>query len=103
MPLLGIRHYRNPELVASLVPGRENLGAVGLVVEFGLNDDVALARMIAKADPWKELVNSPNFRGAATSSQTAGGIWELKVAGKPDAAGFAVFVLMAELGFVILL
>jgi hypothetical protein len=103
VPLWGITHYRNPELVASLAPGRKNLGAVGQVVEFGLDNDVALARMIAKADPWKELVNSPNFRGAATSSQTAGGIWELKVAGKPDAAGFAVFVLMAELGFVILL
>jgi hypothetical protein len=103
VPLWGITHYRNPELVASLAPGRENLGAVGLVVEFGLNDDVALARMIAQADPWKELVGSSDFRGAATSTQTAGGIWELKVAGKPDAAGFAVFVLMAELGFVILL
>ncbi len=103
VPLWGITHYKNPELVASLEPGRENLGAVGLVVEFGLNDDVALARMIAKADPWKELVGSPDFHGAATSSQTAGGIWELKVAGRPDAANFAVFVLMAELGFVILL
>ena len=103
VPLWGITHYRNPALVASLASGRENLGAVGLVVEFGLDNDVALARMIAKADPWKELVKSPDFRGAATSSQTAGGIWELKIAGKPDAAGFAVFVLMAELGFVILL
>src|SRR5262249_5151420 len=98
VPLLGITHYRNPELAARLLPGRENLGAVGLVVEFGLDNDMALARMIAKADPWKELVNSPDFRGAATSSRTADRIWELKVAGKPDAAGFAVFVLMAELG-----
>jgi hypothetical protein len=103
VPLWGITHYRNPGLVASLAPGRENLGAVGLIVEFGLDNDMALARMIAKADPWKELLNSPDFRGAAKSSQTAGGIWELKIAGMPDAAGFAVFVLMAELGFVILL
>jgi hypothetical protein len=103
VPLWGITHYRNPELVARLAPGREDLAAVGLVVEFGLDNDMALARMIAKADPWKALVNSPDFRGAATSSESAGGIWELKIAGKPDAAGFAVFVLMAELGFVILL
>jgi hypothetical protein len=103
VPLWGITHYRNSMLVASLAPGRENLGAVGLTVEFGLDDDMALARMIAKSDPWKEIVNSPDFRGAAKSSETAGGIWELKIVGKPDAAGFAVFVLMAELGFVIVL
>jgi hypothetical protein len=59
--------------------------------------------MIAKSDPWKGVVNSPDFHGAAGSSETAGGIWELRIAGKPDAAGFAAFVLMAELGFVILL
>ncbi len=76
---------------------------MGLVVEFGLENDLAVARMIAKADPWKELVTIPEFRGAATSSQTAAGIWELKIAGKPEAAGFAVLALMAELGFVILL
>jgi hypothetical protein len=103
VPLWGITHYRKPESVAIVAPGRENLGAVGLVVEFGLNDDVALGRMIAKADPWKELHSSPDFHGAATSTQSASGIWELKVSGKPDAAGFAVFVLMAELGFVIAL
>lgn len=103
VPLWGITHYRNPELLASLAPGNENLGAVGLIVEFGLDNNMALARMIAKADPWKELVNSPDFRSAAKSSQTMGGIWELKIAGKPDAALFTVFVLMAELGFLILL
>jgi hypothetical protein len=103
VPLWGITHYRNSMLVASLAPDRENLGAVGLTVEFGLADDMALARMIAKSDPWKGIVNSADFRGAAKSSETADGIWELRIAGKPDAAFFAVFVLMAELGFVILL
>ena len=103
VPLWGITHYHNSMLLAILAPGREDLGAVGLTVEFGLDDGMARARMIAKSDPWKEIVNSPDFRGAAKSSETAGGIWELRIAGKPDAAGFAVFVLMAELGFVILL
>ena len=103
VPLWGITHYRNSVLVASLAPGRENLGAVGLTVELGLGNDMAQARMIAKSDPWKEIVNSPDFRGAAKSSETAGGVWELTIAGKPDAAGFAVLVLMAELGFVTLL
>jgi len=103
VPLWGITHCRDSDLVASLTPGSENPGAVDLVVEFGLDNDMALARMIAKADPWKELVNSPDFRGTAASSQSAGGIWELKIAGNPDVADFAVLVLMAELGFVILL
>jgi hypothetical protein len=103
VPLWGITHYRNSRLLAALAPGRENLGAVGLTVQFGLDNDLALARMIAKADPWKEIVKSPDFRSAAKSSETAGGIWELRIAGKPDAAGFTVLVLMAELGFLILL
>lgn len=103
VPLWGITHYRNSMVVAILEPGRENLGAVGLTVEFGLADDMAMARMIAKADPWKKIVTSPDFHGAAKSRETDGGIWELKIAGKPDAAGVALLVLMGELGFAIAL
>jgi hypothetical protein len=103
VPLWGITHYRSPELVDSLSPGRENIGAVGLAVEFGLDNDMALARMIANSDPWQALINNPDFRGTAQSGQVGGGVWELKIDGKSDGAGFAVFVLMAELGFVVLI
>jgi len=97
VPLWGITHYRNNMVVA------ENVGAVGFTVEFGLGDDAVLARMIAKSDPWKGIVASPDFHGAAKSIETAGGVWELRITGKPDAAGCAILVLMGELGFVILL
>lgn len=101
VPLWGLTHYRNSR--PPLGTGRENLGATGLTVEFGLDGDVSLARMITDSDPWKGIASSRDFRGAAQSSEVSTGIWELKIAGKSDAALFTILVLMGELGFVILL
>lgn len=101
-PLWGLTHYRNSR-TASLGTDRGDLGAVGLTVQFGLADDTALARMIAKADPWNEIISSPDFHGAAQSSKTSDGAWELRISGQPEAAGFGALLLMGQLGFEILL
>jgi hypothetical protein len=103
-PVWAICHYHGSGAVLkSLSPGGKDLGATGVTVEFGLASGATRACMISESDPWKRLVNHPDFNGAAKSREVANGVWELSVDGKPDAASFAVFVLMAVLGFVVLL
>jgi len=58
--------------------------------------------MLARDDPWQELAANQEFSGAARSRALEKGVWELSVEGKPEAAGMAVFSLMALLGFVVL-
>lgn len=101
-PLWGITHYPTNSPIPH-ISGHENVGAIGLIVEFGLDNDSALARMIAKTDPWKEVFNSADFYGAAKSRHVASNVWELTTTGKSDAAGFTALVLMGELGFEIVI
>jgi hypothetical protein len=61
------------------------------------------ARVISKADFWKDIVGHRDFAGAASSRASGPGVWELSVQGQPEAAPFAVFALMAMLGFVVLI
>jgi hypothetical protein len=102
-PLWAISHYRDTSFLALLFPRGESVGTTGITAEFGLASGGARARVIAKSDPWKKLVNNPDFKGAAKSLEAADGVWELLVGGDTEAASFAVFALMAALGFVILL
>jgi len=102
-PLWGITHYsHNGAIFASLSPNGKDAGAIGLTVEFGLTSGAIRARMISKADPWKQFVDDPQFKGAAHSRQSPDGVWELSVDGKPEAALISVFSLMAALGFIVL-
>ena len=102
-PLWAISHYsRESSFLSSLVPGLGEAGATGITVEFGLPSDATRARMLALKDPWKRISNSGDFRGAAVSKQMSSGVWELSVNGQPDAASFAVFVLMGMLGFAVM-
>jgi hypothetical protein len=102
-PLWAVSHYRgNTVVLASISPEGEDFGATGIAVEFGLASGAVKARMVSKTDPWKELVGHEEFNGAARSREVESGVWELSVDGKPEAAGLAVFALMALLGFVVL-
>ena len=103
-PLWGISHYsRSSKFLSRLAPGLQEAGATGITVEFGLPSGATRARMLALDDPWKRISNSEDFRGAAQSKQVSSGVWELSVNGKPDAAFFAVFVLMGMLGFAVMI
>jgi hypothetical protein len=103
-PLWAICHYpANSGVLAALSPEGKDFGATGVTLEFGLASGAVRARMISKLDPWQDLVENPEFKGAAKSREVAKGVWELSVDGKPDAAMFAVFALMATVGFIVLL
>jgi hypothetical protein len=107
--LWAVRHYRtggandDPTNVVNMLELKANPEATGLIVEFGLASDAAVARMISKSDPWKEFAANQEFHGATQSRKLANGAWELSIAGKAEAANMSVFALMAVLGFVVLL
>ncbi len=103
-PVWAVCHYRESRMLSAILSaGGKDFGATGLTVEFGHASGPVKARLMAGSDPWKALVDNLEFKGAATSRNVGSGVWELTVDGGPDAAGFAVFALMAVLGFVVLL
>lgn len=101
VPLWAICHYRDSGFLGSIIANAKDPGATGLTVEVGLASGAIRARMISKSDFWKEIGGRPESAGAASSRESGPGVWELSVEGKPEAATFAVFALMAMLGFVI--
>jgi hypothetical protein len=81
-------------------------GATGAIFEAGPHKGQlrALWLSASRDNPWEELSKSPDFRGAATVRQVADGIWELSVNDDVLGAGsFAVFAIMAFLGFAVLI
>jgi len=102
-PLWAICHYRDSAFLGFLTPAAKDPGATGLTIEFGLASGAIRARVISKADFWKDIVGHRDFAGAASSRASGPGVWELSVQGQPEAAPFAVFALMAMLGFVVLI
>lgn len=60
------------------------------------------ARVISPSDPWK-IAESPDFENAAKSRKVADNVWELSVSENAQAGAFATFVLMAFIGFVVLI
>jgi hypothetical protein len=108
-PLWAVRHYRterakdNPSSPEDILELEADPEAIGIIVELGLASDSAVARMLSKSDPWKKFAGNDEFHGAAQSRKLASGVWELSVAGKPEAAGMSVLALMAVLGFVVIL
>ncbi len=99
VPFWGLTHYAPETKVLNWMMGPTAVKATGLGVEFGLAAGGLRARMLAKEDPWTGQMKSREWAGAATSRQTANGIWELTVSGKPEAAASALLVLMGALGF----
>ncbi len=108
-PLWAVRHYRterekvDPSNARNILALESDPEAAGLIVEFGLASDAALARMLSKSDPWKEFASNQEFHSAAQSRKLAKGVWELSITGNPEAAGMSVLALMAVLGFAVLL
>lgn len=108
-PLWAIRHFKSsrseadPSYVLQRMNGKDP-EATGLAVQIGTGSTVATARMIAKSNPWAEIVKDAQFHDAAQTRAVSEGVWELSVSGKPrDEAAIAVLVLMGILGFVVYL
>src|SRR5207249_2397064 len=74
----------------------------GVVIQVGLPTDRVQGRWLSKSktNPWQKIADAPDFHGAAHTRKVSDGLWELSVTGPPG--HFAVFVLMAVLGFVVL-
>jgi hypothetical protein len=111
-PLWAIRHFGqdradvDPTYPANSMPGTKGAESItGVIAQFSAAGTTA--RMLSASqgeDPWKDLTDSPDFHGAAHSRRVSGGVWELSVDNnRPEASYFAVFALMATLGFAVYL
>jgi hypothetical protein len=100
-PLWGISHFRNGGMFGA-ISGGVDVGATGITVAFGLPSGVTKARVISKLDPWTAFTGTPELRGAATTRRVEDRVWEISMADDPKAAGMIPFMLMAMLGFVVL-
>jgi hypothetical protein len=100
-PLWGISHLRDGGML-SAISGDVDFGATGITVAFGLPSGVTKARVIAKLDPWTGFMESPELQGAATTRKVQDGVWEISMSDDPKASGMIPFLLMAMLGFVVL-
>jgi hypothetical protein len=106
-PLWAIRHFRADRADVDPTHPRQLIESdatqvIGMVLKVDSAGAIQ-ARMLSQADPWKKIVESDEFHGAAKSTRVADGVWELYVANKPEAALFAVFAMMAALGLAIYL
>lgn len=80
--------------------------ASGMVIQVGSPSGTVKARMItkSKADPWKSLSDAGDFQGKAHTRQLPNGVWEISTdTTDQEITFFAVFALMAMLGFAVLL
>jgi len=107
-PVWAVRHYRtdranvDPTNARNMLELEADPKAAGVIVEFGLASDSTIAKLLSNSDPWKKFVGINEFHGAAQSREVGKGVWELAVAGTPEAASMSVFALMAVLGFAVL-
>lgn len=99
-PLWALSHYAADGIGASAL---DITDAVGIAVAFGKPSNSVTALMISKSDPWTKIAASPDFRQAAKSRKVSDNVWELSTTSDAEAGFFATFVLMAALGFVVLL
>jgi hypothetical protein len=111
-PVWGLRHFiaeaaaTDPTYPSNGgLLGNKVTGAIGTVFEVGPEGKVrALWLSTSNENPWEELSTSPDFRGAASARALSNGRWELSVSDKiPGAGFFAIFAIMAFLGFAVLL
>jgi hypothetical protein len=105
-PLWAIRHLRADRAAsqpAHLLSADKDPEATGFAVHFGLVSTAAKAVILAKYDPWREIVGLSEFQGSAQSKKITDGVWELSVGDKPEAAAMAAFVLMGLLGIAVYL
>ncbi|MGO9239602.1 MAG: hypothetical protein ACLQBJ_02240 [Bryobacteraceae bacterium] len=104
-PLWAISHYGAEGVLANPLEILGDTGSgpapTGIALAFGLSSGVTKARIISKSDPWEMIVNNEEFHGAAESRKVADGVWELSVAGKPEAGMITALALMAMVGFVV--
>jgi hypothetical protein len=112
VPVWGLRHFieeasatdpthpNNGDFV-----GEKLTGAIGTVLEVDPEGKVrALWLSTSKENPWDDLSRNPDLRGAASARALANGVWELSVNDDVPGAGyFAIFAIMAFLGFAVLL
>jgi hypothetical protein len=105
-PFWEIRHFDNTRVDVDMTnplnsDPSNSVEATGLVVEF--DEKGARARMLAKGNPWKALSGAPDFQGGAEVHEVSKGVWELRIGAGRQAQGMAVFMLMGQLGFAVLL
>lgn len=111
-PVWGIRHFV-PESAATDptypsnggVTGTAVQGAIGMFFQVGLPAGKVRALWLStsKENPWEELSKAPDFGGAASTRSVSEGVWELSVNDELGPGSFAVFAVMAMLGFAVFL
>ncbi|MCU1314946.1 MAG: hypothetical protein JWN63_268 [Candidatus Acidoferrum typicum] len=86
------------------LPEITDAGAMGVVMQLGVRTDGIRARWLSRSDtnPWQQLANAGDFKGKAQSYKVSEGVWELNIRGDAQVEDFAVFALMAVLGFAVL-
>jgi hypothetical protein len=87
------------------VTGTSDAGAIGITLQVGLPRGKVSGRWLStsKTNYWDDLVSSPDFGNAASTRKIGEGVWELSANDESGPGTFAVFALMAMLGFAVLL
>lgn len=110
-PVWGLRHFipeareGDPTHPANDgVTGSSDAGAIGITMQVGLPAGKVHGRWLStsKTNYWADLVSSPDFANAASTRKISDGVWELSANGESGPGTFAVFALMAMLGFAVL-
>jgi len=110
-PFWGFRHFLpQPADTDPTDPRKGSLpeitdaGAMGVVMQLGVRTDGIRARWLSRSDtnPWQQLAKAGDFKGKAQSYRVSEGVWELNIRGDAQVEDFAVFALMAVLGFAML-
>lgn len=110
-PLWGLRRFRperaneDPSYPGNgLFPGDEIAGPIGVVLDIDGPSGSITARFISgsKTNPWMGLSEAGDFEGQAKTKQLSSAVWELSASANKEVGTFAVFAIMAVLGFVVL-
>jgi hypothetical protein len=110
-PFWALRHF-TPENEATDPTRPRDLGligvndkdATGMVFQVGSPAGKVQARWLSssKDNPWSQVLEANEQKGAATSRQIAGGVWEISANDQMQSGWFMVFAAMAMLGFVVM-
>lgn len=103
-PLWGLSHYASSDsLQAAIFNGGNDVGATGIAVEFGVPTGTARAHMLAKQDPWHNVIDAAPFNSIAKSRESSPGVWELSVDTEKPTSLASVFIMMSALGFFVMM
>jgi hypothetical protein len=97
--LWGLCHYSEKTAALAMMDSQHDPHATGISVEFGSDGRSAKAFLLAQSSPWENLGANPEL-GGPKASQTSPGVWTLSFGDRSPAA---VLLLMAYLGFVVVI